>query len=273
MASVSVIVPVFGARDSVSSCLESLCDQTLDDIEIVLVDDHGADDSIELAHTFVKAYSGPKSFVFTQTPANGGPGAARNVGLEAAGGKYVAFVDSDDFVEPDFCEALFNAAESAGADIAYCHLLFDYAGGKSVESRNPVVNGFDFEGRQKRKFLFHYKSYFTTYIYKSEFLKENGIKFPVTRSAEDSCFLGCCLLSAQKIACVDKPMYHYMVYNTSVSKKRDKGRYKSRLESFRCLRQYAREKGLYEKYLLPIRVMSLKKGYLLAARDYIKNNL
>lgn len=273
MASISIVIPVFRSRDYVTSCLESLCDQTMDDLQIVIVDDHGDDDSIELARTFVGAYKGPKSFVFTETPANGGPGAARNVGIKAATGDYIAFVDSDDFVDNDFCSSLHKAATEAGADLAFCHLSFDYAGGKSAVSRNPLVKGNTFEGKEKSKYLKRYKSFFTTYIYKRDFLLENGIVFPCTHSAEDSCFLGCCLLSAKRIACVDKPLYHYLIYNTSVSKVKDKSRFRNRLSSFRHLRAYAKEKGLYMQYHFPIWLMSLKKGYLLAARDFVQNNI
>lgn len=273
MASISIIVPVYKSRDCVSSCLESLSEQTLDDIQIVIVDDHGDDDSIELARTFVGAYKGPKNFTFTQTPSNGGPGAARNVGIKAATGEYIAFVDSDDFVEKEFCSSLYAAAKEADADLAYCQLSFDYAGGKSASSHNPVVKGNCFEGKAKSRFLIRYKSYFTTFIYKRTFLLENGILFPETHSAEDSCFLGCCLLSANRIACVNKPLYHYLIYRTSVSKKKDKSRFRNRLESFRILRSYAKEKGLYRQYHLSITFISLKKGYLLAARDFVQNNI
>lgn len=273
MAGISVIVPVYKSRDYLTSCMESLCDQTMDDIEIVIVDDHGDDDSMELAHTFVGAYSGPKSFVFTQTESNAGPGEARNIGIRAASGEYVAFVDSDDFVDREFCSALYSAAKQVGADMAYCHLNFDYPGGRSIEGRNPMVRSSVFEGKEKRRYLLRYKSFFTTYIYKRAFLLENGICFPSTHSAEDSCFLGCCLLSAERIAAVDRPLYHYLVYRTSVSRTRDRNRFRSRLASFRHLRSYAKEKGIYGRYALSLRLISWKKGYLLAVRDFIQNNI
>lgn len=273
MAKISIVVPVYKSRDYVTSCLESLCDQTMDDVEIVVVDDHGGDDSIELSRTLASAYKGPKSIVFVQTPNNGGPGAARNAGIQAATGEYVAFVDSDDYVDEDFCNALYCAAKQADADLAYCHLSFDYPGGKSTVGRNPLVCGNDFEGKAKRNYLMRYKSFFTTYIYRRSFLLENGITFPGTFSAEDSCFLGCCLLSAKRIACVDRPLYHYLIYPNSVSKKRNRKRFLNRLQSFRHLKAYAKEKGLYGKYHLSIRFISLKKGYLLAVKDLIKDNL
>lgn len=273
MAGISVIVPVYKSRDTITSCLESLCDQSMEEVEIVIVDDHGDDDSIWLARTFVEAYRGPKSFVFTRTERNTGPGEARNIGIQTAGGEYIAFVDSDDFVDKDFCLSLYRAAKQADADLAYCHLSFDYPGGRSTVCRNPMVGGNAFEGERKRRYLLRYKSFFTSYIYKRSFLLDNGICFPCTHSAEDSCFLGCCLLSAKRIAAVDSPLYHYLIYPRSVSRKRDRDRFRNRLASFRHLRSYAREKGIWRQYATAIRIISWKKGYLLAARDFVKNNI
>ena len=118
MTKVSVIIPVYGARDTIAACLDTVLEQTLDEIEAILVDDHGPDDSIAAARAHLQDYSGPKRFRFIETPANAGPGAARNLGIEAASGEFVAFLDSDDTLEPDFCQALYEAARQADADPA-----------------------------------------------------------------------------------------------------------------------------------------------------------
>ena len=99
MIKVSVIVPVFNARDYIIPCVESLVNQTLDDIEIIFVDDHGTDGSIIAVVQFLEGYAGRKQVRFVETPVNSGPGVARNVGIEAATGEYLAFVDCDDWVE------------------------------------------------------------------------------------------------------------------------------------------------------------------------------
>ena len=106
MCKVSLIIPVYAARETIEACLASVLAQTLDDIETILVDDHGPDGSIAVARAFLKDYEGPKQFRFTETPANTGPGAARNRGVEAAVGEYIAFLDSDDWLAPSFCEKM-----------------------------------------------------------------------------------------------------------------------------------------------------------------------
>ena len=94
MPYVSIIIPVYNAGPYIEACMASLVAQTLDNIEVLLVDDHGRDDSMELARRFVEAHPSGKTFRFLTTPHNMGPGPARNVGIEAAQGEYVAFVDN-----------------------------------------------------------------------------------------------------------------------------------------------------------------------------------
>ena len=273
MTKVSVIIPVYGARDTIVACLNAVLAQTLDGIEAVLVDDHGPDDSIAIARTHLQDYAGPKRFRFIETPANAGPGAARNLGIEAAEGEYVAFLDSDDTLEPDFCQALYEAACRADADLAFGHIALDTPDGRSVVRRNPPVQDGNFEGKAKRAYLRRFTSYFTTYIYRRSLLLERGIRFPGTHSAEDSCFLICSLLSARRIASVDRALYHYRICPVSVSRKKDPGRWKNRLASLRAMTAFARKNGLYDRYRGTVRLLLFKKGWLMAAKDYLTNNL
>ena len=102
---------------------------------------------------------------------------------------------------------------------------------------------------------------------------ENGIRFPDTRSAEDSCFLTCSLLAARRIAGDDGAIYHYAIHPASTSQRKDPARYRNRLASFRALVAFAQAKGLYKPYRGTLRLLVLKKGCLLAAKDYLTNNL
>jgi len=273
MTKISLIIPVYNAAGHIEACLRSIFAQTLDDIEAILVDDHGQDDSIDRARLLLSAYDGPKQFRFAATPANSGPGAARNLGISLAAGQYVAFLDSDDWIDPTFCQALYEAARQVDADMAFCHISFDEADGRSVIRRNPRVTPGLFEGKAKRQYLRRFTSYFTTYLYRRDMLLERGIIFPGTHSAEDSCFLICSLLSAGRIACVDQALYHYNIYPASTSRKRDPRRWRNRLESFRRMETFAREQGFYAPYRGVIRLMVFKKGQLMALKDYLTDNL
>ena len=117
MPKVTLIIPIYNAASYIEACLASLVAQTMDDIEVLLVDDHGRDDSMEVAQQFIEAHPSGKTFRMLATLHNMGPGAARNVGISAAQGEYIGFVDSDDVVAPDFCEQLYNAAKQHDADM------------------------------------------------------------------------------------------------------------------------------------------------------------
>ena len=270
MPYVSIIIPVYNAGPYIEACMASLVAQTLDDIEVLLVDDHGRDDSMERARRFVEAHPSGKTFRFLTTPHNMGPGPARNVGIEAAQGEYVAFVDSDDVVEPGFCELLYREAKQYDADLTYCQAQL-VKRDEALPMSNPLVKNGPFDGEQRRFFLTHYTTLFVSFLYRRSLLNEYGIRFPSTRSAEDSYFLTCSLLAATRIACVDKSLYHYLVHDESLSEVRNPKRYQDKIQSFDLLMQFAREKGLYEPDKAVLDYIYLKKAYLLGIFTYIYN--
>lgn len=270
MCRVSIIIPVYNAGAYVEACLASLIGQTMDDIEVILVDDHGHDDSMQIAQAYVEAHPSNKRFRFLATPHNMGPGAARNIGVEAAQGEYVGFVDSDDVVTPDFCERLYAIAKTHDADLAYCQAKLR-KGSEECPMNNPVIECGEFVGDKRRFFLTHYTTLFVSFLYRRSLLNEYGIRFPDTRSAEDSYFLTCSLLVAKRIACVDKPMYHYLVHEESLSESRNPKRYLDKVKSFDLLMQFAKEKGVYDANKAELDYIYLKKGYLLGLLTYIYN--
>lgn len=270
MPCISLIIPVYNAASYIEACLASLIAQTMDDIELLLVDDHGSDNSMQLAQTYVEANPNNKRFRFLSTPCNMGPGAARNIGIEEAQGEYIGFVDSDDIVEPDFCEQLYAAAKAHDANLAYCQAQLV----KPSETRlmaNPVLESGEFNGEKRRFFLTHYTTLFVSFLYRRSLLEEYGIRFPDTRSAEDSYFLTSALLATERLACVDKPLYQYLVHEESLSESRNPLRYADKIKSFNLLMMFAREHGLYEANKSELDYIYLKKGYLLSLLTYIYN--
>ena len=115
MPVVSVIVPVCNAEAFLDKCLECLTGQTLRDLEVLCIDDGSKDGSAALLETWSRKDGRIRVLSF---PENRGPSAARNAGLDAAKGDFIGFVDSDDFVDPDFFEKLCGAALREGADVA-----------------------------------------------------------------------------------------------------------------------------------------------------------
>ena len=113
---VSVIVPVYNTRTYLPQCLDSLCGQTLKEIEILCIDDGSTDGSAEYLEEAAKRDG--RIRVFREN--NTGAGAARNIGLLEAKGAYLAFLDSDDFAEPQMLERMYREAWDAAADICVC---------------------------------------------------------------------------------------------------------------------------------------------------------
>ena len=265
MTKVSVIIPLFNSEPFLPSLFESIRRQSnADDIQFVFVDDHGHDDSVAAAHAL--ASGSGLNCTFTATAGQGGPGAARNAGLAAARGEYVAFLDSDDALDPGFCEKLYDAAWTADADLAYCHIMAVEGSRKHVW-KNPVVESGPFFGEKKLFFLKNFKSYFTSFIYRREMIVREGICFPPKRSAEDSCFLTEALLCARSIAIVNEPLYHYQLRADSVSTVADEGRYIQRMESFDALLEFARTKDIYDANKEILDYLYIKKATVGALRN------
>ncbi|MBQ9886570.1 MAG: glycosyltransferase [Lachnospiraceae bacterium] len=118
MKKVSVIIPVYNAEKYIEKCLDSVCTQTLKDIEVIAVNDGSTDESLSL----LRMLEGKYSCLTVIDKENGGASSARNAGLDCAKGEYIGFVDSDDWVEPDMYEVLYNEAVKADADVVFCNL-------------------------------------------------------------------------------------------------------------------------------------------------------
>lgn len=270
MPKVSLIIPVYNASSYIEDCIASLIAQTMDDIEVLLIDDHGNDNSIQLAQAYIGNHPSNKQFRYLATPHNMGPGAARNIGIEAAQGEYIGFVDSDDLVTPEYCEQLYIAAKEQDADLAYCHAQL-VADTQTSPMNNPIIESGEFSGMKRNFFLTHYTTMMWTFLYRKELIMQHAFRFPSTRSAEDSYFLTCSLLAAKRIACVNKAMYQYLVHGESLSEVRNPKRYAEKIKSFDLLIQTAKANGLYEANKPEIDYIYLKKGYLLSILTYIYN--
>ncbi|MCF0173071.1 MAG: glycosyltransferase family 2 protein [Bacteroidales bacterium] len=265
MIKVSIIVPLFNSESHLEALVANIAQQTLHDIEVVFVDDHGGDNSIEVARALTEKLDTRIKFTFVETPKNMGPGGARNIGISCAEGQYVAFLDSDDLLNATFCEDLYKTAAKWGADLAFCNIQLrpDRIG------RNPKVESGDFTPERRNWFMLRYKSYFTTFIYRKAMIDRYEIRFPNTRSCEDSCFLASALICAQRVARVDKPLYIYQQRPDSISKSVNPDRYKDRLSSFDALVSFARSQELYGPNRTLIEFLYVKKALLQSGMEYI----
>lgn len=137
MPKVSVIVPFYNVEKYIEKCLDSLVNQTLEEIEIILVNDGSQDNSEEKAKEFEKRY--PNKIKYYKK-ANGGLGDARNFGIKYASGEYIAFLDSDDFVELTMYEEMYKKAKQENADMVECDFWWEYPNKKKEDIGNTYSN-------------------------------------------------------------------------------------------------------------------------------------
>ena len=131
MVKVSVIIPVYNAEKYLRQCLDSVLGQTLKEIELICVDDGSTDRSMEI----LLEYASKDKRIRVITQKNGGPGKARNTALPYATGKYISFLDADDWFEQDFLEKMFDRSDEVQADICICETQrFDDATGDELPS-------------------------------------------------------------------------------------------------------------------------------------------
>ncbi|MCC9061742.1 glycosyltransferase family 2 protein [Flavobacterium piscisymbiosum] len=134
---ISVIIPVYNAENFLTRCLNSVLAQTLSDIEIICIDDYSEDNSFKILENFsVK----DKRFKIFKNDENLGQGLTRNRGLDLATGEYIAFVDSDDWIESNMYEVVYNQAITNNYDLVYCGLIYDFSDGKSATPELPSIN-------------------------------------------------------------------------------------------------------------------------------------
>ena len=210
---VSIIIPVFNSEDLLKDCLNSVKNQTLVDIEIICIDDGSTDNSFKILEGFSKDDNRFK--VIHQK--NAGAGFSRNVALEKVSGEYILFLDSDDWIENDTCEKLYNQAIKLDSDLvlfdAVRHLpnnqsmdLIHFFGDESNINFSSLSFDYKFI---KDKVLNAYFGVIWSKFYKSSFILENNITFPSYKLFNDVEFHVQSLLLSKSISYYPKIFYHY----------------------------------------------------------------
>lgn len=183
---VSIIIPIYNVEKYLDKCLESILGQTLESIQVILVDDGGSDRSGEIADSYAEQYD---NFLVIHKE-NGGPAHARNVGLRHAKGKYTLFLDSDDTLPLDACEKLVNAAEAFEADIVTGRSANKYSE-DYIEPVPYLEKNFELEfGKNhiENQELSVDFPIVTAKLFRTSLILENGISFPEGITGEDVIF-------------------------------------------------------------------------------------
>lgn len=224
MPAVSIILPIYNAEPYLRQCLDSVIRQTLQDIEIICVNDGSTDGSLHVMREYAAM---DERFVLLDKP-NGGYGHTLNYGLSRAHGEYIAIVEPDDFIEEHMYEDLyaFSALESGRADVVKGSYVEYYDGREGLEEQALVPNisrfmrkdPYAFSLRDDCEVFCHHPSIWSA-IYRKAFLDAKGIRFVEPKGAgwADNPFLAETLVSAEKIVWVPKAYYYYRQTNAGAS--------------------------------------------------------
>ncbi len=252
MAKVSVVVPIYNVEKYLPQCLDSLIKQTLRDIEIICVDDGSTDGSLNV----IKKYQQKDKRIKCITKKNAGYGNTMNMGFDAATGEYVAIAESDDFIEPDTCEYLYNTAKKFGLDVVKSDYYIFYGNTNKTEYI-PTCSDLSYYnvviGENKDAKIFDFRMNTWTGLYRTEFIRKNNIRHNETPGAsyQDNGFWFQTISLAQKMMYVNKAFYHYRQDNPN-SSINSKGKIHCMSDEYDFIYKFMNENPeIHEKYLTP----------------------
>lgn len=215
MVKVSIIIPVYNVQDYLKQCLDSICNQTLHDIEIICINDGSTDNSAKILYKYAK--KDPRIHIINKK--NAGLGAARNSGLMAVTGKYVAFIDSDDWVSVDYYEQLYKAITTTKSDIAVSNMPYWYSKDNVCFS---FISQFSFGDGKKEiiktsdKLNMLQSCTCCNKLYKRELITKNNLFFYEGKYIEDFPFTFMAVALSKKIICLPNVYQYYRQQETSI---------------------------------------------------------
>lgn len=244
---ISVIIPVYNSELYLKRCIESVLDQTLDSVEIVLVDDGSTDASPSICDEYARNHEN----IVVIHKDNAGQGLARNDGLQVIRGRYFAFLDSDDYMDTHAYEAIVDRLDSAGADV--CAFGYDKLDNDGTSRYKVKIRKAEYFGTDGiKKFMLHFFGddardddlrgvSACMSAYKTSIMQEHKIQFPSERVvlSEDTIFnLEYCKYIGKAVT-LDDNYYHYCIHEQSHTQRYDSGRISKTDEFCAMLKGYA----------------------------------
>lgn len=236
---VSVVVPVYNGERDLARCLDSLTGQTLESLEIIVVDDGSTDGTPDVIRGYVERYPG-RVRAFRKD--NGGQGAARNLGIAKAKGEYVGFVDADDYVSIDMFARMLAAARKADADMVTCDYTYTYGGEDEAER---VVLA---KPRKTTDLFFDPWAAPWNKLCRRSMLVDNGVVFPELRAYEDTAFYANAIPFTRTIANVDEAFVHQYFRESSTMNQRQDERVLLIFDVIDDIVAFYKAHGFYEEY-------------------------
>ena len=248
---VSVVVPIYNAQATLVRCVNSIINQTFaKHMEIILVDDGSTDDSGLLCDSFAENYDNVR--VIHQS--NAGMGAAYNNGIAATRGEYIGLVESDDFIEPDMYEVMYNNAKENNSDLVKSGIYYY----RPAEGINRIIDREEFILKQitsgpqpftifDHKILLIYHSSVWATLYRADFIRQIKFSTEPDASYQDFFFMIKCLVLAKRISAVPNVFYHWNTGNEDASCMRTDERLMRILDQAIMAKNYLIERGCFDE--------------------------
>lgn len=257
---VSIIVPVYNVEEYLPRCLDSLVNQTLKDIEIICVNDKSPDNSIQILRDYEKRY--PNLIKVIDSKVNLRQGGARNLGINAAQGEYIGFVDSDDWACLDMYEKLYGKITKSKYEIVYSEYQTAQStqGPFEVIKRNIDVDWNSSIDEIKKHYIIETNPVWSG-IYSNQLFNDFNIYFPEQLFYEDNYIVPLLVAHADHIGKVNEPLINYNIGNESVTRSFNNESYFHRLETAKSLLAESKKRNLV-KYKEEIEYNFIKLYYI-----------
>lgn len=263
MPKVSIIVPVYNVEKYLDRCLDSLVNQTLQEIEIIVINDSTPDQSQIIIDKYMNLYPNK---VFSYIKPNGGLSDARNYGMSKMKGDYFGFVDGDDYVEYSMFEKLYERATQEEADVTTCDFYWTYPNRLQRATDGPYTN--------ERELLTKMMPTVWNKLYKKSWFDSLDIKFPVGLRYEDSSFSIRLAPFIRKLAYVNEPLVYYVQRQDSITYTQN-SKVGDMLTVFNDIFEFYQKHNLYHQYQSELEYLTLKyflgSSFLRAAQIQDKN--
>lgn len=262
---ISVIIPVYGVEKHISKCIESIKNQTFTNFEAILINDGTKDNSVAVAED---AIAGDERFIILHKE-NGGQGSARNLGLDKARGDYIAFIDSDDYVEPRFLQAMYEKIIAEDADVCTCgvKLLDEKLTVQKLFQSNPA-------NYLKRKdclnVCFFISNWFPDKLFKRSVFDD--LRFDLNVRTFEDAHLLFRVVYGKKLTSVDEYLYNYIQHQGSTSNDLKPSYLQDRVAVKNKQLEFAKEHGVDDaKYLLQVYLKTFVFFCITTFSRYSKN--
>lgn len=267
----SIIVPVYNmaADQKLNFCMDSLINQTIEDYEIIAVDDASTDHSLEILRDYEKRF--PKKVRVIHYEVNKRQGGAKNEGLKSARGEWIGFIDSDDWVTPDFYEKLLRKAEETGADLVGCdyNLVEEHTFqvGRVVQNNTLEQTGVLDEEKHRR--LLMRSGSMVIKIYRNDVIQKNDLAFPEGIFYEDNCAGPLWSLYFTHFEKVEEPLYYYYQHQVSTVHSITEEKCRDRMSAAALFYEECKKRGFLEQYHKEIEYRFSELYYAITLFSYL----